>query len=107
VQLGALAGNASAVELNALDQFADEIGLAFQIQDDILDIESPTEVLGKRQGADIALQKPTFPAILGMAEAKAYLGKKYRAALSHLHAFNHNKVQPLQQLAEYMVQRNF
>lgn len=54
----------------ALVRYADAIGLAFQVQDDILDIESSTEVLGKTQGADQALNKPTYPALLGLDGAR-------------------------------------
>ncbi len=56
--------------LQALDRYAKRIGLAFQIQDDILDEESDTETLGKTQGSDRALNKPTFPSIIGMSESK-------------------------------------
>ena len=59
VRLGALASErAGEAELAALQQYAQTIGLAFQVQDDILDVESDTETLGKRQGADIARDKP-------------------------------------------------
>ena len=51
---------------NRLQAYAQAIGLAFQVQDDILDVESDTETLGKRQGADIARDKPTYPALLGL-----------------------------------------
>jgi len=55
---------------NALTRYALAIGLAFQVQDDILDIEGDTAVLGKQQGADLALNKPTYPALLGIDGAR-------------------------------------
>src|SRR5690606_10498687 len=73
VRLGALAsGRAEETSLAALQQYAEAIGLAFQVQDDILDVESDTATLGKHQGADIARDKPTYPSLLGMDAAKAY-----------------------------------
>ena len=73
VRLGALSAGARDPELlDRLDEYARCIGLAFQIRDDVLDVEGETETLGKRQGADIALDKPTYPAILGLEASKAH-----------------------------------
>ncbi|NIV40278.1 MAG: (2E,6E)-farnesyl diphosphate synthase, partial [Anaerolineae bacterium] len=68
----------------SLDAYAKCIGLAFQIRDDILDVEGDTETLGKAQGADLALDKPTYPALLGMAGAKARAQELHQEALDHL-----------------------
>jgi len=71
VLLGALsAGLADAAERAALAEFGAEIGLAFQIQDDILDVEGNTSTLGKRAGADANLDKPTYPSVLGLEAAR-------------------------------------
>ena len=71
VLLGALAaGVRDARELAALGQFGAEIGLAFQIQDDILDVEGTTTALGKRAGADADRVKPTYPSVLGIAQSR-------------------------------------
>ena len=73
VQLGALAsGKADVASLRSLQQYARAVGLAFQVQDDILDVESDTATLGKTQGKDEANHKPTYPALLGLEQAKAY-----------------------------------
>lgn len=72
--------------LTALDHYADCLGLAFQIQDDILDITSDTATLGKRQGADQALQKPTYPSILSLDSAREHALKQRDNALKHLSA---------------------
>lgn len=70
VHLGAIAAGASEQQLNALQRYARAIGLAFQIQDDILDVTAQTQVLGKQQGADAANNKPTYVSLLGLDEAK-------------------------------------
>jgi geranylgeranyl diphosphate synthase type II len=105
VKLGALAsGRAESTELNALQTYAQAIGLAFQVQDDILDVESDTATLGKRQGADIAKDKPTYPALLGLAAAKTYALELRDQALHALRPFGAG-AEPLRDLARYIVDR--
>lgn len=105
VQLGALAsGRADADNLASLSQYARAIGLAFQVQDDILDVESDTATLGKHQGADIARDKPTYPALLGMDAAKAYALELRDQALHALRPFD-TAAEPLRELARYIVER--
>jgi geranylgeranyl diphosphate synthase type II len=105
VQLGALAsGHADADNLASLSQYARAIGLAFQVQDDILDVESDTATLGKHQGADIARDKPTYPALLGMDAAKAYALELRDQALHALRPFD-IAAEPLRELARYIVER--
>ncbi|PWB34343.1 (2E,6E)-farnesyl diphosphate synthase [Pseudomonas sp. SDI] len=105
VKLGALASaRATAADLAALQQYAQAIGLAFQVQDDILDVESDTETLGKRQGADIARDKPTYPALLGLEAAKAYALELRDQALTALQGFG-EAAEPLRALARYIVER--
>lgn len=105
VRLGALASaRAGNTELEALQRYAQAIGLAFQVQDDILDVESDTATLGKRQGADIARDKPTYPALLGLDAAKAYALELRDQALQALEAFD-GAAEPLRDLARYIVER--
>ncbi|AWM94529.1 (2E,6E)-farnesyl diphosphate synthase [Pseudomonas sp. 31-12] len=105
VKLGALAsGRAEKDELKSLQTYAQAIGLAFQVQDDILDVESDTETLGKRQGADIARDKPTYPALLGLDAAKAYALELRDQALHALRPFD-AAAEPLRDLARYIVER--
>ena len=73
VRMGALCGQAHEPQLAQLDSFADALGLAFQVRDDILDVEASSEQLGKTAGKDQAQDKSTFPALLGMDGAKAQL----------------------------------
>ena len=106
VRLGALASErAGEAELKALQQYAQAIGLAFQVQDDILDVESDTETLGKRQGADIARDKPTYPALLGLEAAKAYALELRDQAIEAVRPFD-AAAEPLRALARYIVERH-
>ncbi|RZA20608.1 MAG: geranyl transferase [Lysobacteraceae bacterium] len=73
VRLGAIAAGADAASRHALDRYADALGLAFQIRDDLLDIEGDAATLGKTAGKDIAQEKATFPALLGIAASRARL----------------------------------
>lgn len=105
VQLGALATEqASQQQLAALNQYADCIGLAFQVQDDILDVEGQTDVLGKNHGADAARGKPTFPALLGLEQAHQLARSLSDQAVAALDGFGDN-AQPLRRLARYIVER--
>ncbi len=105
VRLGALAsGRADEQSLAALSTYARAVGLAFQVQDDILDVESDTATLGKTQGKDQANDKPTYPALLGMAAAKAYALELRDQALQALQPFG-EAAEPLRELARYIVER--
>ncbi|MDO9622626.1 MAG: (2E,6E)-farnesyl diphosphate synthase [Pseudomonas sp.] len=105
VRLGALASaRADDRELQALHTYARAIGLAFQVQDDILDVESDTTTLGKTQGKDQAHDKPTYPALLGLDAAKAYALELRDQALHALRPFDH-AAEPLRELARYIVER--
>jgi len=90
--------------LKKLDHYAKCIGLAFQIQDDILDIESDTVTLGKPQGSDVEQNKPTYPALLGMDQARAMAQELYDDALDSLTPFA-DRSEPLRWLADYIINR--
>lgn len=105
VCLGALAsGRSDATSLDALQRYARAIGLAFQVQDDILDVESDTATLGKTQGKDQAHDKPTYPALLGLDAAKVYAIELRDQALNALAPFD-SRADALRQLACYIVER--
>lgn len=104
VQLGAIAADATPDQKTALDNYAAAIGLAFQVQDDILDIESSTEELGKQQGADLALNKSTYPSLLGLEKAKQRAQDLCNEAIDALAIFDKH-ADPLRQLAHYIVER--
>ena len=105
VELVALsANNIDPADFDRVSHFAKCIGLAFQIRDDILDVESDTETLGKPQGSDMERNKPTYPSLLGLAGAKKAAGELHAQALDALRVFDH-KADALRSLAGYIVQR--
>jgi geranylgeranyl pyrophosphate synthase len=90
--------------LTKLDHFAKCVGLAFQIRDDILDVEGDTATLGKTQGADHARDKPTYPALLGMEQAKSLARGLHEDALETLASFD-TRADLLRAIAGYIVMR--
>jgi geranylgeranyl pyrophosphate synthase len=107
VVMGALATNkASDTQIEALQQFARAIGLAFQIQDDILDIESSTEQLGKSQGSDSANDKATYTSILGVEKARSEADRLYQTSIDALSIFS-DSANSLRALAKFIVHRSF
>ncbi|QJT79484.1 (2E,6E)-farnesyl diphosphate synthase [Kosakonia sp. MUSA4] len=109
VKMGALsAGDRGREALPQLDRYAQSIGLAFQVQDDILDVVGDTATLGKRQGADQHLGKSTYPALLGLEQARTKardLIDDARQALSLLAAQSLDTT-ALEALANYIIQRD-
>ncbi|MDP2516593.1 (2E,6E)-farnesyl diphosphate synthase [Photobacterium damselae subsp. piscicida] len=105
VRLGALAAGEKGLEiLPQLNTYAEAIGLAFQVQDDILDVISDTETLGKPQGSDIALDKSTYPALLGLEGAKQKAQQLYQEAVQALEAIPYDTTQ-LEVFARYLIER--
>ena len=106
VVMGAIATDqASSDQLQALRQFSRAIGLAFQIQDDILDVESSTEALGKSQGSDSANNKATYTSILGIEKARSEAERLYQQSLEALSPFG-DQAQSLGVLAKFIVHRS-
>ena len=105
VLLGALSQAAISQDvLERLDHYAKCIGLAFQIHDDILDVISDTKTLGKTQGKDAALEKPTYPALLGLDGARRHARMLHESALESLTTFG-NEADLLRWIASYVVER--
>jgi len=105
VKLGALsAPNIDTATLKHLDRYAKCIGLAFQVRDDILDVEGDSSVIGKTQGKDAAADKPTYPSLLGLDGAREMADQLLNEALQNLQDFG-EKAEPLRQLANYIVGR--
>ncbi len=90
--------------LAKLDHYAKCIGLAFQIHDDILDVEGDTQTLGKPQGSDSQQNKPTYPALLGLNQAKARATALHDEAIQSLAGFDEG-AELLRQIATYIVKR--
>ena len=107
VRLGALCNpHVDAKQLEALERYAANIGLAFQVQDDILDVTTDTQTLGKPQGSDKALDKPTFVTLLGIEAALAQAHELSNAAIEALMNFG-AAADPLRALARYIVNRTY
>lgn len=102
---GGIIANASVNTMKALHQYSRHIGLAFQIQDDILDIEGTSEQLGKTAGKDILSEKNTYPSILTLSGAKEQLQKQYDLALEALDPIGLNNGL-LVELANYITKRS-
>lgn len=99
-----LGSNLSADDGQSLDAFGRAIGVAFQIKDDILDVEGETDVIGKPAGADARLGKATYPALFGIEQSRQRCDELLHQALTRLHCFGDNAA-PLEWLARYIVGR--
>ncbi|WP_275723950.1 (2E,6E)-farnesyl diphosphate synthase [Vibrio furnissii] len=105
IRMGAMAAGHKGLDvLPHLDRYADAVGLAFQVQDDILDIISDTETLGKPQGSDQQLNKSTYPALLGLEGAMNKAQLLYEEALQALQAIPYN-TEHLEEFARYVIER--
>jgi len=104
VRFGAIYAGADETQLAALTSYGEHMGLAFQIVDDILDVEESSENLGKTAGKDQAQHKITFPAVYGLERSREMAGQERLAAHAALSAFDH-RADPLRQIADYIVQR--
>lgn len=98
--------NPDPAALGGLETFGESIGLAFQIRDDILDVEGDTETLGKRSQADAALEKPTFPSVLGLSESKKCLEQLHDSAVSALETLGAS-AEPLIGLSSLLTRRRY
>jgi farnesyl diphosphate synthase len=101
---GAILGHAPPAKTQALKAYAHDLGLAFQIADDILDIEGTTEQLGKAAGKDEAAGKATFVSLMGLEEAKIHASMLSEQAVKHLDIFG-PKADLLRQAAAFTIER--
>jgi len=104
VLLGAIGGSES--ETTAIKKYAAGIGLAFQVVDDILDVEADTSTLGKTAGKDADSNKPTYVSILGLAQAKQHAQQLYSDAIAAIAPFGDKAIR-LRELADFIMQRSF
>jgi geranylgeranyl diphosphate synthase, type II len=105
VRLGGMSANASPAQLKALTQFGYNVGLAFQIIDDILDVTQTSENLGKTAGKDAAAHKATYPSIVGMEASQKIAAQLTRRAFAALSLFR-GKAKALESLADYLLRRD-
>jgi farnesyl diphosphate synthase len=105
VRLGAIAADVDGATREALDLFADALGLAFQIRDDLLDIEGDSATLGKTAGKDVEQAKATFPALLGVDASRARLAQLAATMLDALAPFGH-RTDALAMLGRQAIERS-
>ena len=105
VTSGAILAGAEAETVGRLSRYAQKIGLAFQIVDDILDITATSEELGKSAGKDLAAQKATYPSLWGLEESKQKADQLIAEAIAELSGFDHRKAQPLMAIAKFITAR--
>ena len=101
---GGLLSNGTKAQINHLKQYAHHIGLAFQIADDILNVEGDPKQMGKAAGTDTMAGKNTYPALLGLKKSKQMAEKQVNNALRVIDKFD-NKSDPLRELAKYVIER--
>jgi len=106
VCLGAMSANATAKELAAITKFGRALGLAFQVIDDILDVTQTSEKLGKSAGKDVAAQKATYPAVMGLAKSRVEAKRLTKEAHDALTIFG-KKGETLHALANYLLAREY
>src|SRR6266568_1827524 len=105
VRLGGMSANCSPARLQALTDFGYNVGLAFQIIDDILDVTQTSEQLGKTAGKDQTAQKATYPSIVGLEESRQIAKRLTRRAFAALETFK-GQAQALEALATFLLQRD-
>ncbi|MEA1947903.1 MAG: farnesyl diphosphate synthase [Thermodesulfobacteriota bacterium] len=104
INTGAILGNGSVEQIDQLDIYAKNIGLAFQVIDDILNVEGDPAVMGKDVGTDQVRKKSTYPSILGIEKSKEFAKNLVNNALQALDYFD-NKSDPLRAIAHYIIDR--
>jgi len=105
VEAGALSVGADPEQIKQLIIYADKIGLAFQVVDDILNVEGDPKIMGKAAGPDLLNDKMTFPSIIGLEESKKYAKELVDQALASMSQFD-QKALPLRSIADYIINRN-
>lgn len=105
VHTGGLLGDGSAEQIAQLTEYADNIGLAFQVIDDVLNVKGDPSRLGKAVGTDSTREKNTYPALLGLEQSEAYAFRLIDLALKSLADFG-NEAEPLRAIARYIVRRD-
>jgi farnesyl diphosphate synthase/geranylgeranyl diphosphate synthase type II len=98
--------NISKKDLSILDSFSNDIGLAYQVQDDVLDVTTSDEILGKRQNSDSVKNKPSYPSILGLDESVKKYKSLYQEALDKI-SFLSVDEKPLKDLTVKLMNRSF
>ena len=106
LRLGAMTANATPAKLAALTSFGYHLGLAFQVIDDILDVTQSTEILGKTAGKDAAVDKATYPSVIGLAASRKEAARLTKAAMEALEPLG-KKAARLRQIADHLLRREY
>ena len=106
IKFGALLTEASEKDLSILESFSNHVGLAYQVQDDVLDVTTSDEVLGKRQNSDAVKNKPSYPAIIGLDKSIKTFENLYQGALDELSHLSVDS-EPLRLLTKRLMKRAF
>ena len=106
IRAGAILSQAEVDQFEALSNYGEQIGLAFQIVDDILDITADQSLLGKDIGSDVEKKKATYPALYGLDESKKKAERLVEEGISSLKVFG-NKADPLREIGRFFLQRTF
>lgn len=101
---GAVLGGLNSNRISLLESYAQNIGLAFQVADDILNVEGDPQLMGKAVGTDKLRHKSTYPSLLGLKKSKDFAGKLVENALQALETFD-EKAEPLRAIAKYIIER--
>ena len=101
---GAVLGGLNSTRISMLESYAQNIGLAFQVTDDILNVEGDPEIMGKAVGTDKLRNKTTYPSLLGLKESKDFASRLVENALQAIESFD-QKAEPLRAIAKYIVER--
>jgi geranylgeranyl diphosphate synthase type II len=104
ISSGAVLGGLNSNKISMFESYAQNIGLAFQVTDDILNVEGDPEIMGKAVGTDKLRNKSTYPSLLGLKKSKDFAGKLVENALQALESFD-QKAEPLRAIAKYIVER--
>ena len=106
IKFGALLNDANEKDLSILELFSNHVGLAYQVQDDVLDVTTSDEVLGKRQNSDAVKNKPSYPAIIGLDKSIKTFENLYQGALDELSHLSVDS-EPLRLLTKRLMKRAF
>jgi geranylgeranyl diphosphate synthase type II len=104
IRLGATLGRANEETLQAFTRYGERIGLAFQIADDILNVEGKAALLGKKTGGDLSMGKATYPSLLGLDESKRRAKELIEIAVDDLSSFG-SEADPLREIARFIILR--
>ena len=106
INFGAIMNDTSDKDLSVLDEFSDKIGLAYQVQDDVLDVTTSDDILGKRQNSDSTKNKPSYPSIIGIDESIKIFNELYHDALDELSLLSVDAA-PLKKITRELMSRSY